>query len=212
MVRLFEPALCVVNVQGRSQFNPNLLRPMKNSTASEKLAANDGEASQLLFVAWLGLAMTLIFGLIYFFSAPFEYESDDSASRPYVSFVCLLVAATALSIFAIRIGLRIAHRQKSLLALIVLMAIGFRVVMAFTPPVLELDFYRYLWDGKVSAAGFSPFAYSPNQIKNVDLIRAGGDSTAGPLRSLAEIAAQSEANHAIINRIHYADHLSLIHI
>ena len=153
--------------------------------------------------------MTLIFGLIYFFSAPFEYESDDSASRPYVSFVCLLVAATALSIFAIRIGLRIVHRQKSLLALIVLMAIGFRVVMAFTPPVLELDFYRYLWDGKVSAAGFSPFAYSPNQIKNVDLIRAGGDSTAGPLRSLAEIAAQSEANHAIINRIHYADHTTI---
>ena len=209
MVRLFEPALCVVNVQGRSQFNPSLLRPMKNSTASEKLAANDGEASQLLFVAWLGLAMTLIFGLIYFFSAPFEYESDDSASRPYVSFVCLLVAATALSIFAIRIGLRIVHRQKSLLALIVLMAIGFRVVMAFTPPVLELDFYRYLWDGKVSAAGFSPFAYSPDQIKSVDLIRAGGDSTAGPLRSLAEIAAQSEANHAIINRIHYADHTTI---
>ena len=112
---------------------------MKNSTASEKLAEIDGETSQLSLVAWLGLAMMLIFGLIYLFSTPFEYESDDSASKPYVGFVCLLVAATALSIFAIRIGLRIIHRQKSLLVLIILMAIGFRVVMAFTPPVLELS-------------------------------------------------------------------------
>lgn len=180
---------------------------MKNRNASKNLAAVDSEKAQLNGVAWLGLAMMLIFGVIHFISPPFEYA--QSTRNPYFELFGLLVAGTALSIFAIRIGLRIVHRQKSLLAVIVLMAIGFRIVMAFTTPILELDYYRYLWDGKVSAAGFSPYDYSPEQIKSFDLAISPTSSNEETLRSLAEISIESDANHLVLNRIHHADHTTI---
>jgi hypothetical protein len=37
----------------------------------------------------------------------------------------------------------------------------FRVVLVPTPPVLSDDLYRYLWDGRVQAAGISPYRYAP---------------------------------------------------
>ena len=180
---------------------------MKNRTVSQKLTAIDSERTQLNGVAWLGLAMMLIFGVIHFISPPFEYT--QSTRKPFFELVGLLVVGTVLSIFAIRIGLRIVHRQKSLLAVIVMMAIGFRIVMAFTPPILELDFYRYLWDGKVSAAGFSPYDYSPQQIKSFNPSKLSASSTGGKLQSIAEVYTESNANQLILDRVHYPDHTTI---
>ncbi len=47
-------------------------------------------------------------------------------------------------------------------------AVGFglamRLVLIASPPVLEDDVNRYLWDGAVLAAGTSPYAFSPQEI------------------------------------------------
>jgi hypothetical protein len=36
-----------------------------------------------------------------------------------------------------------------------------RVVLWFSEPVMETDFYRYLWDGRVLAHGINPYLYAP---------------------------------------------------
>ncbi len=41
-------------------------------------------------------------------------------------------------------------------------AIVCRLVLLFTEPVLENDYFRYLWDGHVFSQGISPYAYAPN--------------------------------------------------
>lgn len=46
------------------------------------------------------------------------------------------------------------------------LAIGLtlRLVMMIPDPILEIDFYRYMWDGAVINAGFSPYEWSPQQV------------------------------------------------
>lgn len=44
---------------------------------------------------------------------------------------------------------------------IVGIAIVARVILIFTAPTLENDFWRYLWDGRVLAHGINPYTYKP---------------------------------------------------
>ncbi len=47
------------------------------------------------------------------------------------------------------------------LLIIVACAIGCRVICIFSPPFLSSDIFRYVWDGKVQAAGINPYRYIP---------------------------------------------------
>jgi len=40
-------------------------------------------------------------------------------------------------------------------------SIAFRITLLWTQPVLSDDIYRYVWDGRVQAAGLSPYLYAP---------------------------------------------------
>ena len=44
-------------------------------------------------------------------------------------------------------------------------AILFRLVLWWSQPIQELDLYRYLWDGRVLAAGINPYHHSPAQVE-----------------------------------------------
>lgn len=48
---------------------------------------------------------------------------------------------------------------------ILFFAILFRVVLWWSPPMLETDYYRYLWDGRVLLEGVNPCRYSPAEIE-----------------------------------------------
>src|SRR6267378_3268258 len=37
----------------------------------------------------------------------------------------------------------------------------FRLSLLFSPPYLSDDIYRYIWDGRVQAAGINPYRYIP---------------------------------------------------
>ncbi len=41
-------------------------------------------------------------------------------------------------------------------------AVGCRLILWFTDPVLENDYWRYLWDGKMVAHGINPYLYAPS--------------------------------------------------
>ena len=47
------------------------------------------------------------------------------------------------------------------LPIILLVAVGCRLVPLFAPPFLSSDVYRYAWDGVVQHAGVSPYRYVP---------------------------------------------------
>ena len=54
---------------------------------------------------------------------------------------------------------------KPWLPLIVLAGLISRVILIPSTPVLEDDYYRYMWDGAVTANGINPFKYSPLEVE-----------------------------------------------
>src|SRR5689334_10598199 len=51
--------------------------------------------------------------------------------------------------------------SRTLLLLGLVFAAFFRISILFSPPYLSDDIYRYVWDGRVQAAGINPYRYIP---------------------------------------------------
>ncbi|MGE0679409.1 MAG: glycosyltransferase family 87 protein, partial [Candidatus Binatia bacterium] len=49
--------------------------------------------------------------------------------------------------------------------IILAFAVLFRVILLFSNPIQEDDFYRYLWDGKVVASGLNPYGIAPSAVE-----------------------------------------------
>jgi len=54
-----------------------------------------------------------------------------------------------------------ARSSNSTLLIAIAFAITFRLSILFAPPYLSDDIYRYVWDGRVQAAGINPYRYIP---------------------------------------------------
>src|SRR5215216_4865424 len=54
-----------------------------------------------------------------------------------------------------------ARPSSSTLLIAIAFAIVFRLSILFAPPYLSDDIYRYVWDGRVQAAGINPYRYTP---------------------------------------------------
>jgi alpha-1,6-mannosyltransferase len=59
--------------------------------------------------------------------------------------------------------------SRSTLVLAIGFAAVFRLSILFAPPYLSDDIYRYIWDGRVQAAGINPYRYIPadEALKNL---------------------------------------------
>jgi len=67
-------------------------------------------------------------------------------------------AVYALASWLVRRGVRSRHAA----AIIIGLAAAMRAVVVLAPPYLSSDIYRYVWDGRVMAAGINPYRYVPN--------------------------------------------------
>jgi alpha-1,6-mannosyltransferase len=67
-------------------------------------------------------------------------------------------AVYALAIWLIWRGAGARHTA----AVIIGVAVAMRVVIVLAPPYLSSDIYRYIWDGRVIAAGINPYKYVPS--------------------------------------------------
>lgn len=54
-----------------------------------------------------------------------------------------------------------ARSSNSTLLIAIAFAVVFRLSILFAPPYLSDDIYRYIWDGRVQAAGVNPYRYIP---------------------------------------------------
>ena len=85
---------------------------------------------------------------------PFAFQSyGDNA------FIALTIAAGLLTIAATRLGERVPPDRA--LWLIFGLGIALRAYALLFDPLLSSDIYRYVWDGKVQAAGINPYRYMP---------------------------------------------------
>ncbi len=71
--------------------------------------------------------------------------------------------------------------ERQLLSLVFAGGVLMRVLLLWSTPALEDDFYRYLWDGGVVVDGTSPYAYPPERANTETAPQRRGSSRAGRL-------------------------------
>ena len=75
------------------------------------------------------------------------------------AYIALTMIAALLTIVATRLAERMSPDR--VLWLIFSVAILLRAYMLLFDPLLSSDIYRYIWDGRVQAAGINPYRYFP---------------------------------------------------
>jgi hypothetical protein len=95
-----------------------------------------------------------------------------------VSIVLYRIGVGASGVNGIRLFMKVAFIQSALyllaawivirtrpanatLLITIAFAVIFRLSIIFAPPYLSDDIYRYVWDGRVQAAGINPYRYIP---------------------------------------------------
>src|SRR2546425_1669510 len=75
-------------------------------------------------------------------------------------FLKIALVQSVLYVVAARLLVKAKAARSTLLIVIVFSAL-FRLSLLFFPPYLSDDIYRYVWDGRVQAAGINPYRYIP---------------------------------------------------
>lgn len=124
---------------------------MPGTIASQfgRLTPSANNVPPLQLLAGTG-AMLVVLTLV----TPFAFETfGDNA------FIALTIAAGLLTIAATRLAER-APLDRTLW-LIFALGIALRAYVLLFEPLLSSDIYRYVWDGRVQAAGINPYRYFP---------------------------------------------------
>ncbi|HVG29650.1 MAG TPA: glycosyltransferase 87 family protein [Pyrinomonadaceae bacterium] len=93
---------------------------------------------------------------LFFVARPFT-----ATTATISTFVKLALLQCALHSFAAFVAWR-ASASRATFPVVVAFAALFRLAILFEPPRLSDDIYRYVWDGRVAAAGINPYRYVPS--------------------------------------------------
>lgn len=75
-------------------------------------------------------------------------------------FVAVVLLQAAIYLLAATVVQR-APGGVAMVAIVVGVAAALRLSLLFEPPIHSTDVYRYVWDGRVQAAGINPYRYIP---------------------------------------------------
>ena len=126
------------------------------------MAVSDVQSSNKFFISiWIVFFLLLIAYSIYILiTSPglalnLKPLTDDIV--PYVSFRVIV----GLYFFIALFNLKKIKNNKLWFGAIIGVGLLSRLILIPSQPVLEDDYYRYLWDGAVTAHGYNPYVYSP---------------------------------------------------
>lgn len=135
-----------------------------------------------------GLALVALSIVLALLSSQYTYGGAPLA-RPTLQFVALMMLAGAAYLVAVALVVHSRGFVQCHLAYVLLIGAAMRAAWFASTPILEDDFYRYLWDGGLVANGHNSFAYTPNDLRGADAPAA--------LRALAVASGDvfSRVNH-----------------
>ena len=169
---------------------------------SRNMKENPGSARTRLWLTILLVSALLLTGLYAALAAlSFRFTPDiPGTARPVLGMLALLASAFAVYLIAIFVALRVRDGYP-LLAVVFLASVLFRIVSVYSWPVLEIDIYRYLWDGAAVMEGVSPYRHSPQQVLSATPETGLPDD----LDRLVRLRDSKTAVGTILSRIHYGE-------
>lgn len=147
----------------------------------------------------IGAALLVMSGLIVWFSQSFPYGRDPYFSQTWEYIGTAMLMGGAL--FALPPIIKRVRPNLGLLVFIFVSGVVMRGMMFVSLPVLEDDFYRYLWDGSQVASGVDPYKYSPAQSAPYDIF--GEASDIPEEEDLLKLYREATFNRDLHYRINY---------
>lgn len=141
-----------------------------------------------------GVALVAIHCALAALSRAFNYAGSP-IDYPVVSFVVLELLAGTVYLTLLWLVPR-SRPQRELVMFVLLTGVAMRAAMFVSTPILEDDFYRYLWDGAVLAGGDNPYRHSPAEVLAAP--RHGGGETA-----LSRLSALAKSRPLVAERINH---------
>jgi len=142
--------------------NKTLEQVMQNEQPREKPEPPPARRALIVFAA-MGAVLELLYLLAWRPMARGFALDTPPEEYPFLCFFALWIASFALYFVAIRFA-RQAGRAAVVVPIIVVLALVYRLTLWLTPPILENDIYRYLWDGRAVANGVNPFRFAPKDV------------------------------------------------
>lgn len=172
-----------------------------NQSPSEKPEGMEKTRQVPIGILWgAGFLLLLLTGVLAWLAQSFPYGQPPD--RPIREVVWVSWIASAVSLVALLLGLRVKANLKSLLGLIVAVAIASRLILVFSNPILEVDYYRYLWDGIAANNGVAPYKFSPDAV-----LRSNADNP--ELKKLQAAIERNPSARTIVSRVHFAQYTTL---
>jgi len=116
----------------------------------------------------------------------------DPSHTPFFTFLVLYITAGLFFLLAVYLVVRNRANAVRPFAILIVGA-AMRLFVLPSTPILEDDFYRYLWDGAVTATAINPYRFAPRNV-----ILGKGDYP----KELDTLARQS---NGIINKFNYPE-------
>jgi alpha-1,6-mannosyltransferase len=82
--------------------------------------------------------------------------------RPVGRLAAVLLLVLLVYVLAAAWAVRVRTSTRAAVALVLLVAVAARALLVLGEPVLSNDAFRYIWDGRVQAAGINPYRYAPD--------------------------------------------------
>lgn len=134
--------------------------PDENSNNESTLATNRGKSDLVIIIS--GILLLICFSFIAYISPDFAANIPE-LEKPVLLLVVILIFSAVIYLFTVYKIPKANLRNKQLIWIIAI-GIILRILMLFTAPILEDDYFRYLWDGAVTGNGINPYSYSPEQV------------------------------------------------
>lgn len=156
----------------------------------------------------IGLGSLPVYGLVALLSASFQY-GERYRERPFLAMLGLLALAWvgyALALAGVLgrrrpfgVDAERAEAADRRMPMVLAFATAFRLILLFSRPIQEIDYYRYLGDGRVVLHGLNPFRHAPAEI---DRLGPGSEPDSPPGRRW-RLACTSVPVRTIFERVHH---------
>src|SRR6516225_2710810 len=169
------------------------------SPADDSKAPRDGTLRDMnvkVRVVAICLALSALAGLVLLVIRP---SLNPAHVRPLPLIALAWIAFLTAAFLLRRVPVRLA------VVLILLGGIGIQIAAVSAPPQQSDDMYRYIWDGRVQAAGIDPYAYVPAArqlagLRDELLWHRGADHCVPASEVAAHPAADLVSGCTMINR------------
>lgn len=131
---------------------------------------------------WFFLGVGVILYSLFIFLTSHTLTYDAKPTEPQKIIFVIQRMLIGLLFFIAILNINKLPLKEGWIAWIIFTGLFARLLLIPSSPILEDDFYRYMWDGAVTANGFNPYEYSPQDVMNNksgvpdNLVRLANDS------------------------------------